>query len=117
VAMIMCGSEVGSCSRAQEVEGPSRRNSAVRPSTLDAAVAVRDRQKKRYRYEEDAAAPTLPSEGDVLDMIAYDDPAGTNYLSICPNWPCLWTLTEERVFQLFPMYITRNLTTTDKRLS
>ena len=94
---IMCGS----CSRAQEAEGPSRRNSAVRPSTLDAAVAVRDRQKKSYRYEDDAAAPTLPSEGGVLDMIANDDPAGTNYLSICPNWPCLWTLKNE-FFNCFP---------------
>lgn len=85
----------------------------MRPSTLDAAVAVRDRQKKSYRYEEDAAAPTLPSEGDVLDMIAYDDPAGTNYLSICPNWPCLWTLKNE-FFNCFPCISLEPVTTTDK---
>ena len=51
----------------------SRQNSAVRPSALDAVVAIWHRQKRDIvSCEGDAAAPTLPSEGDILDMSAYD---------------------------------------------
>ena len=67
---------------AQEAEGPSRRNRAVRPSALDAAVTVRDRQKRDIVTKEMRQRPLCPVKA--MSWICVRRPGG-NELPICLN--------------------------------
>jgi len=89
----MLSFEASAGSQTQDAEGRQGGAGVTRPAMLDAASTVQHHRNGNIVAAKEATVFAPPSEGDALDMFAYDDPfslAQTNhplYLSDMPAGP------------------------------